>query len=86
MGERGVAVDHSTIFRWVQTYAPEIEKRLRWQWRRRAPPKCIFLSLLAPGPAAEVSPWRRQALSVTFCVTRGSREPRPPLAKERERG
>ena len=31
--ERGVAVDHSTIFRWVQKYAPEIEKRLRWQWR-----------------------------------------------------
>jgi IS6 family transposase len=34
MGERGVPVDHSTIFRWVQKYAPEIEKRLRWQWRR----------------------------------------------------
>ena len=34
MGERGVSVDHSTIYRWVQTYAPEIEKRLRWQWRR----------------------------------------------------
>lgn len=33
MGERGVAVDHSTIYRWVQRYAPEIEKRLRWQWR-----------------------------------------------------
>ena len=34
MGERGVSVDHSTIFRWVQIYAPGIEKRLRWQWRR----------------------------------------------------
>ena len=33
MGERGVSVDHSTIYRWVQRYAPEIEKRLRWQWR-----------------------------------------------------
>jgi transposase, IS6 family len=31
---RGVTVDHSTIYRWVQRYAPEIEKRLRWQWRR----------------------------------------------------
>jgi hypothetical protein len=29
MDERGVSVDHSTIFRWVQKYAPEIEKRLR---------------------------------------------------------
>ena len=34
MGERGVPVDHSTIYRWVQRYAPEIKKRLRWQWRR----------------------------------------------------
>ncbi len=33
LGERGVVVDHSTIYRWVQKYAPEMEKRLRWQWR-----------------------------------------------------
>ena len=26
MGERGVGVDHSTIYRWVQKYAPEIER------------------------------------------------------------
>ena len=26
MGERGVSVDHSTIYRWVQKYAPEIER------------------------------------------------------------
>ena len=30
MTERGVAVDHSTIYRWVQRYAPEMEKRLKW--------------------------------------------------------
>jgi transposase-like protein len=29
MEERGVAVDPSTIFRWVQRYAPEIETRIR---------------------------------------------------------
>ncbi|MGR5679617.1 DDE-type integrase/transposase/recombinase, partial [Escherichia coli] len=23
-----------TIYRWVQCYAPEMEKRLRWFWRR----------------------------------------------------
>ncbi|MFJ6322167.1 MULTISPECIES: IS6 family transposase [unclassified Rhizobium] len=34
MGERGVPVDHSTVYRWVQKCAPEIEKRLRWHWRR----------------------------------------------------
>ena len=33
MTECGVAVDHSTIYRWVQRFAPEMEKRLRWQWR-----------------------------------------------------
>jgi len=33
MAERGVSVDHTTIYRWVQKYAPEIEKRLRWKWR-----------------------------------------------------
>jgi transposase, IS6 family len=27
--ERGFVVDHSTIFRWVQHYAPEINKRIR---------------------------------------------------------
>ena len=31
--ERGVTVDHSTIYRWVQKYAPLIEKRLKWHWR-----------------------------------------------------
>jgi transposase-like protein len=29
MSERGIEVDPSTIFRWVQRYAPEIEKRVR---------------------------------------------------------
>jgi len=27
--DRGVAVDHTTIFRWIQVYAPELEKRIR---------------------------------------------------------
>ena len=29
MRERGLPVDHVTIFRWVQRYAPEINKRMR---------------------------------------------------------
>jgi transposase, IS6 family len=29
LADRGVEVDHTTIFRWVQAYAPEIEKRIR---------------------------------------------------------
>ena len=35
MQERGVEIDPSTIFRWVQRYAPELEKRAcRYQGRR----------------------------------------------------
>ena len=30
MGERGVAVDHTTVYRWTQRYAPELEKRSAW--------------------------------------------------------
>lgn len=29
MRERGLDVDHSTVFRWVQRYAPEFNKRIR---------------------------------------------------------
>jgi transposase-like protein len=29
MRERGLTVDHTTVWRWIQTYAPEINKRIR---------------------------------------------------------
>ena len=29
MQERGLILDHTTVFRWVQKYAPEINKRIR---------------------------------------------------------
>jgi hypothetical protein len=29
LADRGVEVAHTTLFRWTQTYAPEIEKRIR---------------------------------------------------------
>ena len=31
--ERGVKVEHTTLYRWVQRYAPELHKRLRWKTR-----------------------------------------------------
>lgn len=34
MAERGVRVDHSTICRRVRKFAAEMERRMRWQWRR----------------------------------------------------
>lgn len=30
MAERGLEVDHTTIYRWLQHYSPEFEKRIRW--------------------------------------------------------
>ncbi len=33
--DRGVTVDHTTIFRWIQAYAAELEKRIRPQLRLR---------------------------------------------------
>nr|WP_156962123.1 IS6 family transposase [Candidatus Paracaedibacter symbiosus] len=33
ISERGVEVDHTTIYRWIQHYAPEFEKRIRWYAR-----------------------------------------------------
>lgn len=33
LAERGVHVDHTTFYRWVHRYTPEMEKRLRWYWR-----------------------------------------------------
>jgi transposase, IS6 family len=30
MAERGVVVDHTTIWRWIQHYAPLLEKEVRW--------------------------------------------------------
>ena len=29
MAERGLSLDHTTIYRWVQRYAPELDKRSR---------------------------------------------------------
>jgi len=29
MSERGLGVSHTTIYRWVQRFAPELEKRIR---------------------------------------------------------
>ena len=29
MAKRGMSVDHTTVFRWVQRYAPELDKRSR---------------------------------------------------------
>src|SRR3954463_12794441 len=29
LADRGVVVDHTTLYRWIQRFAPELEKRMR---------------------------------------------------------
>src|SRR5699024_6008244 len=38
LAERGISVDHTTIYRWVRCYAAEVETRLRWFGRRGCGP------------------------------------------------
>lgn len=42
MSERGLLVDRTTIYRWVQRYAPEINKRVRPQLKLAGLPKNNF--------------------------------------------
>ena len=34
MTERGLSVDHTTVWRWVQRYAPELDRRVRPELKR----------------------------------------------------
>jgi transposase-like protein len=34
MAERNLAVDHTTVWRWVQRYAPELNRRVRRELRQ----------------------------------------------------
>ena len=36
MAERGLAVDHTTIWRWVQRYGPEVHRRLRGKVKQKS--------------------------------------------------
>ena len=36
MAERGLSVDHTTIWRWTQAYGPEVYRRLRGEVKRKS--------------------------------------------------
>ena len=64
MPERGVEVDPSTIFRWVQRYAPELEKRVR-RYQGHGPAHGEWMRLMCGSVEVEVPvPGRRQARPV----------------------
>src|SRR5258708_12854279 len=63
MLERGLNVDHTTIYRWLQHYAPELEKRCRPHlkatndsWRRQATSPHPNNILLDPPPPPHTHP------------------------------
>ena len=74
VAERGLSVDHVTVWRWVQRYAPEMERRLRSRfkptndsWRvdetyigSRAS-GCIYTGLSTPPGQPSISFCRRNA-------------------------
>src|SRR5512132_2002860 len=61
MDERGVAVDHVTLYRWVQRYAPEIEKRVRWYQGYRSSSWRVDETYVRVGGKWIPVPRRRQA-------------------------
>jgi uracil-DNA glycosylase len=63
MAERGLSMDHTTIWRWTQTYAPEVQRRLRGQVKRkgstwpfgRFKPAKVLIVGLAPADVKQYS-------------------------------
>ena len=70
MAERKVQVDHVTIWRWIQCYAPELSRRCRPELRRtngswRVDERPIF-ALLASGPIY-IEQWIRPVIRSISC-------------------
>src|ERR1039458_1877427 len=72
--ERGLNVDHTTVWRWVQDYGPELEQRLRRHLtadkqvlasRRNLRPREGSLVLLVPGHRFQGCHHRFLAVSVS---------------------
>ncbi len=71
LAERGISVDHTTIYRWVQCYAPEMEKRLRWFWRRGFDPSWrldeTYVRVGASGPTCTGQSTSGATRSISTC-------------------
>ena len=75
LADRGVEVAHTTLFRWIQAYAPELEKRIRPHLRRsdgswrvdetyvrvKGRWKYLYRGRSAPPPAARPGPPDRRS-------------------------
>jgi hypothetical protein len=89
LADRGVTVDHTTLFRWVQTYAPEIEKRIRITRQsgcgrvlphlRLLPDRSSLPHELAPEASPLPQPAMPVAASATSVAATGASVASPPL-------
>ena len=78
--DRGVEVDHTTIFRWIQAYAEELEKRIRGGERARGDRS----RRVGSAGAADCADRRRTGRLGDAGGLMGGRRPSPP--RERSRG
>ena len=58
LAERGLLVDHVTIWRWVQRYAPEIQRRLRPRLLLFVPDQDRAVDKLAQARAQYAYAWK----------------------------
>src|SRR3546814_19235115 len=72
LAERGISADHTTIYRWVQCYDPEMEKRLRWFWRRGFDPSWRLDDTYAKGRGKGSEGGRVGEGGVRSCRSRGT--------------
>src|SRR4051812_7155293 len=84
LADRGVAVDHTPLSRWVQRFAPELEKRLRRHLRRCCGPWPVDETDIRVDGRWRYSPERStvRARRSTFCsAPSGTRKPPQEAAR-----
>jgi transposase-like protein len=78
MRERGLDVDHSTIFRWVQRYAPEINKRIRPHLKLAGVSYRIDETYIkiSTGWSTSMAQWIKKAIRLNSCEAQSAILPR----------
>ena len=72
--ERSLAVDHSTVFRWVQRYAPEINKRIRPYLKMSGTSYQVDETYIKVGKCVNIctAPWTRKDKLLSSCSQRNA--------------
>jgi hypothetical protein len=78
MRERGLEVDYSTVFRWVQRYAPEINKRIRPHLKMSGTSYRVNETYIEVGKHVNIciAPWTKKATQLNLCSARSATFPR----------